>query len=158
MNAEDFDDSDFRDDTDEIPEKKSKPSETTTESQSPQPSTSSRTPQKPHKRPAEPSDDDTRGVDSAKRTLFSGTGVNSAPQSTTSQASSVTDANTTHQIDTPTGPDVNTKGTLQGEAGNRKIQRTRKSLKNTNQVCLLTIKHTYFASKPKNCVITYATF
>lgn len=28
----------------------------------------------------------------------------------------------THQVDTPSGPDHNTKGSLQGEAGNRKIQ------------------------------------
>lgn len=30
----------------------------------------------------------------------------------------------THQVDTPSGPDHNTKGSVQGESGNRKIQQS----------------------------------
>lgn len=44
---------------------------------------------------------------------------------TTSEATGITDTGAPMQIDTPAGPDHNTKGTLQGEAGNRKLQKPR---------------------------------
>lgn len=43
----------------------------------------------------------------------------------------------THQLDTPSGPDHNTKGSLQGEAGNRKIQTSLRITDTQVKTCLI---------------------
>lgn len=54
-----------------------------------------------------------------------------------------------HQIDNPAGPDHNTKGSVQGEAGNRKIQRTIGSVREPLRVNMVRQFILCFESKHK---------
>lgn len=76
-------------------------------------------PNVPVKRPANSKPDG----GSAKRKLALDTGINTQAGTPTQDAQTVQGSG--HQVDTPQGPELNTKGTLQGEAGNRKIQQTK---------------------------------